>query len=254
MTNQLQIHDTPAGDLDSMGVLVARITRDDFCFVPGPRMREFLESQGALTDWPMFQASWNSMPHDQYMADGGRYRYRRHATLSASPESQAIRLEPHQPHYQSLDYNVLNGGVARHYEPIAADVVGGPTMRSILGFCRDFFDRLLPGASWHMEAHQFRIEASAGASGLPTPEGNHRDGVNFVLVMMVKRSNIASGTTTIFDLDERCLDSFTLTELFDAAIVNDERCLHGVTPVVQLDPAQPAYRDVLVVTFNKKKK
>lgn len=91
-------------------------------------------------------------------------------------------------------------------------------------------------------------------SGLRAPEGNHRGNVNFVLVMMVKRSNIASGTTTIFDLDERRLDSFTLTEPFDAAIVNDERCLHGVTPVVQLDPAQPAYRDVLVVTFNKKKK
>jgi hypothetical protein len=26
---------------------------------------------------------------------------------------------------------------------------------------------------------------------------------------------------------------------------------HGVTPVEPIDPAQPAYRDVLVVTFRK---
>jgi len=100
--------------------------------------------------------------------------------------------------------------------------------------------------------HQFRIEANTGQAGLPTPEGNHRDGVNFVLVMMVKRSNIASGTTTIYDVAERRLDSFTLTESFDAAIVNDERCLHGVTSVIQFDPTEPSYRDVLVVTFRKK--
>lgn len=39
---------------------------------------------------------------------------------------------------------------------------------------------------------------------------------------------------------------------FDAAIVNDERVMHGVTPIVQLDETQAAYRDVLVVTFSKK--
>ena len=174
------------------------------------------------------------------------------ATLSASPSDAKVRFEPHQPHFQSVTYNSLNGGIARHYEPIAADVVAGATTTSILGFCRHLFDRLMPGAVWHIELHQFRIEASTGQAGLPTPEGNHRDGVNFVLVMMVKRSNIASGTTTIFDLAGRRLDGFTLTEPFDAAIVNDERCLHGVTPVIQIDPAEPSYRDVLVVTFRRK--
>jgi hypothetical protein len=242
----------PANDLESVEDVVARVAKHGFCFIASECMRAFLKHRGALTDWPRFQASWNGMPRDRYMADGGRYRYRRHATLSASPSSTKFRLEAHQPHYQSLDYNRLNGGVARHYAAIARDVVEGATMSSILAFCRDLFDRLMPAASWHIEVHQFRIEANTGQVGLPTPEGNHRDGVNFVLVMMVKRSNIASGTTNIFDLAERRLDSFTLTEPFDAAIVNDEYCLHGVTPVIQLDPAQPAYRDVLVVTFRKK--
>ena len=36
---------------------------------------------------------------------------------------------------------------------------------------------------------------------------------------------------------------------FDAALVDDARAFHGVTPVVPVDPAQSAYRDVLVVTF-----
>jgi hypothetical protein len=38
----------------------------------------------------------------------------------------------------------------------------------------------------------------------------------------------------------------------EVAIVNDEQTLHGVTPIIQLDPLQPAYRDVLVITFSKR--
>ena len=37
----------------------------------------------------------------------------------------------------------------------------------------------------------------------------------------------------------------------DAAIVDDSRVYHGVTPVEPLDPTKPAHRDVFVVTFKK---
>jgi hypothetical protein len=40
-----------------------------------------------------------------------------------------------------------------------------------------------------------------------------------------------------------------LTHPFDAALVDDARVYHGVTPVEPLDPTLPAHRDVLVVTF-----
>ena len=251
LSKQLPVAPTkPLSGLDS---LCLKIQQAGFCFVSGQQMEAWLDStsENALSDWPQFQASWNNMPRDTYMADGGRYRSRRHATLSAASATSPIRLEPHQPHYQSLDYNPLNGGIARLYEPIAQEIVLGSTMTSVLDFCQHVFGRLAPDAAWHIELHQFRIEANQGGAGKPTPEGIHRDGVNFVLVMMVKRSNISSGTTTMHDLEERKLDSFTLTSPFDCAIVNDERCLHGVTQVEQIDPAQPAYRDVLVVTFRK---
>lgn len=225
-----------------------------FCFVSGKRMESLLMAgdESALSDWQCFQESWNCMPRDNYMADGGSYRYRRHATLSAGPGETTARLERHQPHYQGLDYNALNGGIARHYDPISAEIIGGKTMSSVFALCLQVFGRLSADTAWHIEVHQFRIEATAGQAGMPTPEGVHRDGVNFVLVMMVKRSNIASGTTTIHDLDRNRLDKFTLTEPFDAALVNDERCMHGVTPVMPLDPGYPAHRDVLVVTLRRK--
>jgi len=103
-----------------------------------------------------------------------------------------------------------------------------------------------------MEVHQFRIEASIDAAGEPTPEGSHRDGVDFVLVLLIDRHNIASGTTTIHTPDGQPLGDFTLRHPFDAALIHDPRVFHGVTAVTPLVPTEPAHRDVLVVTFRAK--
>jgi len=220
-------------------------------FLRGTELRPLLEAQGRLGDWETFAASWNDMPLDRYMADGGRYRRRRHATFAVTARGD-VQRQPHQPHYQSTDYNTLNGGVERWFEPIADASAASESLHTILQFCSATFGTLAPQiARWHVEAHQFRIEARAGMQGLPTPEGMHRDGVDYVLVLLVRRQNIASGTTTIHAPDGRSLGSFTLTHPFDATLIDDARVFHGVTAVEPLDAAQPAYRDVLVVTFRR---
>ncbi|MFP8963970.1 2OG-Fe dioxygenase family protein [Streptomyces nanhaiensis] len=209
-------------------------------------------SENSLDDLDTFRDSWNRMPLDGYMADGGRYRRRRHATLSAPPASGTYRIEAHRPHYQTLDYNNLNGGVARHYEPFEDHILRGPTMDSLLSLGCDIFGRLAPYSPWHIEAHQFRIEVSGEEVGKPTPEGVHRDGVTFVLMAMVGRSNAVGGESTVFDLGKAPVEKFTLTDPLDLALVNDERVHHGVSPVEQLDSSEPASRDVLVITYRHK--
>jgi len=230
-------------------LLPSLIARDGYAFVPGTAMYKNLAQLGCLSDWQPFVNSWNDLELDRFMADGGRYRRRRHATYAAATDG-SISRKPHQPHYQERDYNPLNGGIARWFEPVAPDVGDGPSMRTILAFGRTIFGAIAPETrAWHIEVHQFRIEARLGEEGRPTPEGLHRDGVDYVLVLLVNRLNIARGTTTIHDLDGRLLGTFTLTDPFDAALVADARVYHGVTPVAPLDPASPAHRDVLVVTF-----
>jgi hypothetical protein len=228
--------------------LQSALVQDGFAFVQGSAMRDILAPFGLLSDWDRFADSWNDLCLDTYMADGGRYRRRRHAVYEAGPLGD-IRRAAHQAHYQALDYNPLNGGVARWFEPIAADVGDGATMRTVLGFCRTVFGSVAVNRAWHVEVHQFRIEARIGEDSLPTPEGLHRDGVEYVLVLLVQRRNIARGTTSIHGSGGRRLGSFTLTEPLDAALLDDARVSHGVTAVQPIDPSRPAYRDVLVVTF-----
>ncbi len=234
---------------DPIAGLAATLGRDGFAFVPGVAMRAALAGFGSLADWESFAASWDDLGLDTYMADGGRYRKRRHAVFAA--DAGGIRRKPHQPHYQSRDYNALNGGIERWFAPVAPAIGNSAALGTILSFCRALFDRLTPTPSWHIEMHQFRIEARADAPGLPTPEGTHQDGVDHVLVLLIGRRNLREGVTTVTDLARRKLGSFTLAEAFDAALVDDNRVMHGVTAVAPVDPALPASRDVLVVTFRR---
>jgi hypothetical protein len=247
--NDLSLPPEPNDCVTSSAAVSALLARDHFLFLRASRMRELLAGAGPWEGFDSFAASWDDLEVDGYMSDRGRYRRRRHAVFQSDAQG-ALQLLPQRPHYQAVDYNRLNGGVERWYAPLAGPIAHGSILRTILAFCASIFvNPSRTDLRWTIEVHQFRIEASATTPGLPTPEGVHRDGVDHVLVLMVKRVNIACGTTTIRSIDDLLLDSFTLTDPLDAALLDDRVVYHGVTPVEPLDPALPAYRDVLVVTF-----
>lgn len=231
-------------DTDSLSRIEAAMARDGYARLSGSAMFDRLDI--AEPDWAAFTASWRHLGPDLYMADGGRYRRRRHATFAC--RDGVLTRQPHQPHWQSRDYNPLNGDVQRWFDPVDPATIANPVMQAILAFCADHFAPA-GSAAWHVELHQFRIEASPDEQGRPTPEGMHRDGVDRVLVMLVERCNVREGVTRIGAPDGRALGEFTLTDPGDTMLIDDHRILHGVTEIHPLDPARPAWRDALVVTF-----
>ncbi|HTM33560.1 MAG TPA: 2OG-Fe dioxygenase family protein [Vicinamibacterales bacterium] len=227
--------------------LVHQLGARGFALVEAAEMRRLLGEEASL-DAGDFADSWNDLPLDEYMADGGRYRRRRHAVFAAAGD-ELVR-QPHQPHYQSLRDNPLNGGVARWFAPVRDDIADGPSLRSAIRVLTTIADGRRGKASpWRVEVHQFRIESRAGEAGQPTPEGMHRDGVDFVLAMLIARFNVAEGVSTISNPDGTALVRVQLAEQFDSMVLDDARVRHGVSPIRALDPASPAFRDVLVVTL-----
>jgi hypothetical protein len=238
---------TAAATPDTLGTA---LRADGFVRLPGTDLCEGLGADVA-TAWPAFAASWGDLPLDEYMADGGRYRRRRHTCFTVT--SDGVVREPHQPHYQSRDYNTLNGGIERWFAPVLSDVAAHPGLVRLMTRFGDVFTTAegiaVASARWFVEVHQFRIEARPDAAGLPTPEGMHRDGVDWVAVTLVRRENVVGGVTSVADAEGRPLGSFTLDAPLDTVLLDDHRVWHGVTPLVPLDPSAPAYRDVLVLTF-----
>lgn len=187
---------------------------------------------------------WENLPRDPYLKDGGRYRFRRHASYQIKGDDLA--LVPHRAHWQSVDYNALHGGIERWFEPIQEGLLENPAWQAVLLGLAKILNGLKPVNTWFVEAHQFRIDTTDGI-GRPTPEGAHRDGVDFVAVFLLGRSGIKGGETRIFDTTGSAGLRFTLTEPWSVLLMNDQRMIHESTPIQPL--ANYGYRDTLVLTY-----
>ena len=101
---------------------------------------------------------------------------------------------------------------------------------------------------WFIEAHQFRIDTSDGI-GRPTPEGAHRDGVDFVAVFMVGREGIKGGESRVFEARGPQGQRFTMSAPWTLLLLDDERMIHETTPIQPA--AERGWRDTLVVTLRR---
>jgi hypothetical protein len=222
--------------------LVSAIQRDGFAIATAASIAEL--TNRSVTDLNNLGEHWQDLPRDPYLKDGGRYRFRRHASYTLS--GSELTMVPHRAHWQSLDYNALHGGIERWFEPITQSLANNLAWQAVIKNTAELLSSIKPVNTWFIEAHQFRIDTSDGI-GRPTPEGAHRDGVDFVGVFLINRHGIKGGETRIFEVNTSAGLRFTLTEPWSVLLMNDERMIHETTPI---QPTMPhGYRDTLVLTF-----
>jgi hypothetical protein len=191
--------------------------------------------------------TWNDLPLDEYLRDGGRYRSRRHSCFVV--DGASVTQVPHRAHWQPVEYNALHGGLERWFEPISPAVVSQPVWLQLLRGLAACCSALKGERPWYVEAHQFRIDTTDGI-GRPTPEGAHRDGVDFVAVLLTGREGIKGGETRVFEASGPSGIRFTLNEPWSALLLDDERVIHESTPIQPLSGT--GHRDTLVLTFRAK--
>lgn len=230
-------------------------------YVPAADFEAQLRSQGAAVlapaslpdclqlsaqDLAALSPFWNDLPPDAYLRDGGRYRYRRHGCFVA--EGDRLSQAPHRAHWQPLDYNALHGGIERWFEPMAEAAVALPAWRQLLLGLAGIASRLKGEQTWYIEAHQFRIDTTDGI-GRPTPEGAHRDGVDFVAVFLIDRQGIKGGESRVFEAHGPQGQRFTMNEPWTLLLLDDERVIHETTPIQPT--ADHGHRDTLVLTLRR---
>jgi hypothetical protein len=198
--------------------------------------------------WPTLAASWDRLPPDTHLRDGGHYRMRRHACFVQNLNQESVQAVAHRAHWQPVDYNALHGGFERCFEPIEAEVVNDPVWICLLTSFGRLFAQVKLTKTWFIEAHQFRID-TAGGVGRPTPEGAHRDGVDFVVVMLVGRQGVKGGETRVFDAHGQHGLRFVMKHPLTTLLLDDERVIHETTPILPADAASGGFRDTLVLTY-----
>lgn len=209
----------------------------------------------SVRQWLEVQQFWNHLPPDNYLKDGGHYRKRRHSSLIIKENS--FEIAPHRPHWQPISYNALHGGIDRWFEPCDENFLNDQGFTNLLyALSKTFW--LSKGFNpidtpWFVEVHQFRIDTTDGI-GRPTPEGAHRDGVDFVAVLLIDRKKIKGGESRIFLNDSPQGQRFTLNEPLSLVILDDHKVIHETTPIQPIDPLKTdeSWRDTLVLTYRKK--
>ena len=198
--------------------------------------------------WPTLADSWNRLPPDLHLRDGGHYRSRRHACFVQNIFASTFQQVPHRAHWQPVDYNALHGGFERWFDPIETDIASNLVWVGLLTALGQLFSKVKPVSDWFIEAHQFRID-TAGGVGRPTPEGAHRDGVDFVVVILVGRSGVKGGETRVFDAHGPHGLRFVMEKPLTALLLDDERVIHETTPILPADTSGSGFRDTLVLTY-----
>lgn len=200
-------------------------------------------------DWSVFATEWDRLTSDRYMADGGTYRLRRYSSFVFDTGTGELAQQPHKPYLQSTTINHLNGGVERHFDPCTAEFCESPVLLGLLPALGRAFTQAHGCRRWNIKLHPYRIVASSEAAGQPAPEGRHRDGVTYIMTLLIDRHQIAGGRSSIYTDAGVEVGSVTLMQRGELLVADDRATLHSVTPVRPDGGFGHGHRDVLVIAY-----
>jgi hypothetical protein len=230
----------------SLAARDAALRQTGFALIDAGAVRQWLDARPEeLQD---VHASWDALPPDAFLKDGGRYRRRRHSCFVV--DGAQVTQAPHRAHWQPLEYNALHGGMQRWFDPMEPATVALPVWQRILVRLGEAVSALHGARPWYVEAHPFRIDTTDGI-GRPTPEGAHRDGVDLVAVFMLERHAIKGGESRVFEAAGPAGQRFTLREPWSLLLLDDARVIHETTPIQPLVPGELGWRDTLVLTYRR---
>ncbi|MCP5053583.1 MAG: 2OG-Fe dioxygenase family protein [bacterium] len=194
---------------------------------------------------------WGRLEPDKYLKDGAKFRLRRFGLFYFLPAAKELIFIPSGTYYQPASLNAYAGGIERKFAPLLDSTVENSFFRELVLFNFEQFP-VEPGKltqPWKVDAHQFRVVATASEAGEPTPEGVHRDGDDFAVIHLVNRKNVRGGINTVHDNDRKQIDSLTLHQPMDSVFLWDPYIMHAVTGINPENPDEPAIRDILAIGY-----
>ncbi len=192
--------------------------------------------------------AWN-LARDQAYGDGARFRSLNR--YKARIVDGAIEVSPSQnsPYFQSSKYNSTLGGQARNYAPLAADLAYTPGVHRLIAQLAARLPLSQPGQSYNVNLHLMRFSASPGMPCDTSPPGFHKDGEKYISVVLLAYCGADGGRVSIRDNERNDQASFTMRELGECYIIDDEFVWHKLSPVKVNGYSSFAFRDLMLFDF-----
>ena len=231
--------------------IAEQLARDGFAYLSTPQLTTLANIESK--DCAALQELWVNLPADKYMPLESICRFRRYGSFHQYCTMNGLmdRLEAAElrPHWQPEEYNRIYGGKERWFAPLTGLSQLSYWAQLLIGL-GTIFRRVDHTNHWFIETHQIRVTSHLGI-GDPTPEGLHRDGVDFVAIILVNRQGIRGGITHIYSTKENTTTSIMLVDHCSALILADKKVLHRTSVIFSQQIDQPGWRDVLVLTYRK---
>ena len=193
-------------------------------------------------------AAW-SLPRDQYYEGG--YRCRSLNRFKAEIVTGGVRVWPRdnsEPYVQLAKYNTTLGGRPREYAPIPMEIADTTGVRRIISHHLMYLPLSKLGETYSVNMHVLRFAATPSRPCDTSPPGLHKDGEKYLATHLLARCGAQGGEVIITDNDKHEMDRFTMRELGECYVFDDDRIWHMLTPVATLEGNEFAYRDT--VTFD----
>jgi hypothetical protein len=193
-------------------------------------------------------AAWE-LPRDQYY-DGG-YRYRSLNRFRAEIAEGGVRVWPcdnDAPYVQLDKYNTTLGSQPREYRPIPMEIANTAGVRKMISHHLMYLPLSTLSATYAVNMHLLRFAATPSRPCDTSPPGLHKDGEKYLATHLLARCGTRGGEVVITDNNKRELDRFTMRELGECYVFDDDRIWHMLTPVETLEGNEFGYRDT--VTFD----
>jgi len=190
-------------------------------------------------------AAW-SVPRDQYYDGGDRYRSLNR--LGAEVVEGGVKVWPIEestPYVQLRKYNTTLGGQPREYAALPQTIAGSVGARKMIAYHLRYLPLSEVGRRYLVNLHVIRFSATPGRACDTSPPGLHKDGEKYIATHLLGRCGAQGGEVIITNNDRDEIDRFTLREVGECYVFDDDRIWHMLTPVAVLEGNQFAYRDTL---------
>jgi len=230
--------------------IVDDIIKQGFAYV---NSKLFFINATIIKDTIIFINSYSDLIVDKYVLEkkGYPYRKRKYSSFTLDRKTLSLIKNDPMPFFQSQSINNVYGGFNREFSSISNSILENKFLNELI--LLDFLH--LPTKftnqykKFFVGVHMFRIEPSTFYAGLPSPEGIHQDGHDFVIQHMINKVNIKGGVSSIYSLAEKNIASLTLNFFLDSIYVNDQKVKHDVTSIHLQNKKESGFRDMLIIDF-----
>ncbi|MGH8903406.1 MAG: 2OG-Fe dioxygenase family protein [Egibacteraceae bacterium] len=225
------------------------IATEGYAVIPSQILRGHLDVEVLL---PVVE-EWEELPCDEYVPEGGSYRFRRYGRLLALPDDRVgytLKPLPVAAFRQAAAVIPLYQGQERNFASISESILAAPVLQELikydLGIVFEVEGHRRP---YCIGLHMIRVVATSTKQGFPAPEGRHSDGHSYVAMHLIGRKSCTGGSSRVY-LGKSSVPALvtTMQEFMDTIIIDDRRVEHEVTPVQAI--GETGIRDTLLVDFD----